>query len=492
MEDTLISIDSKYRDFIKYPNESKFTINLETIYKNIVAVKLVSLEMTNSINYISSVKGNNYITLHFPNILNDPVGVNIEIDNTQLQNIDIIISQFNSLLNHNLLIESAERYFYIFYLKEDSQIIFDFNSYVLPSILKTKFIISKGWYSIYGLNILIQNYIQSNYNARKLFIKSNPNSTGIPLDNGNFTVYSFTLNIFDRRFSNNFRVDIISQTEYNYSNITNNLINFKNFLYSFYVNDTINYIPNNTGTGILDTLLKDYLSIYYINNSTQIPGVNNYMLYTIIMNYNPDKLRVSYNNDFTGYYYTTNNWTFSNEFTNLNILLEDIPQFQIDFSNDSKNSSFNNNIINISSLKYPSIGYYLGYRLLNNSFILSPQSNGIKLSLTAFKNYNILGEDYIFLRINDWGNFDFFNQVLFSKIFLRSDLLTTNKTNNYINKEYVFKQLNNINRLDIELIDYLGNTVDLNGVDFSFTLSLRTQVNIGQKQLFEMQNYGFN
>ena len=27
MEDTIISIDSKYRDFTKYPNESKFTIN---------------------------------------------------------------------------------------------------------------------------------------------------------------------------------------------------------------------------------------------------------------------------------------------------------------------------------------------------------------------------------------------------------------------------------------------------------------------------------
>ena len=167
-------------------------------------------------------------------------------------------------------------------------------------------------------------------------------------------------------------------------------------------------------------------------------------------------------------------------FTNQNILLEDIPQFQIDFSNENKIISFNNNIMNVSSLKYPSIGYYLGYRSLNNSFVLSPINNGMKLSLTATKNYNILGEDYIFLRINDWGNFDFFNQILFSKIFLRSDLIATNKTNNYINKEYVFRQLTNISKLDIQLIDYLGNQVNLNGVDFSFTISLRTQLqNIG-------------
>jgi hypothetical protein len=62
MEDILISIDSKYRDFIKYPNESKFTLNFEKIYKNIVSAKLVSLELTNSINYISSTKNNNYVT----------------------------------------------------------------------------------------------------------------------------------------------------------------------------------------------------------------------------------------------------------------------------------------------------------------------------------------------------------------------------------------------------------------------------------------------
>jgi hypothetical protein len=491
MEDTLISIDSKYRDFTKYPNESKFTINFEKIYKNIVAVKLTSLEMTNSINYISSIKGNNYISLHFPNIINDPDGVMIEIDNTQLQNINTIISEFNSLLNFNLLDKSSERYFYIFYLNNNSQIIFDFNSNTSPPILKTPLVITKGWYSMYGLNNLIQNYVELNYNARKTFLKSNPNSSSIPLDNGNFTIYSFSLNIFDRRFNNNIRNDIISQSEYNSTNISINLVNLKNYLYSFYVNDIINYIPNINGTGILDILYKNYFSIYYQNNLNQVPELNN-VLYHIIMSYSSDKLKVSYTNDFTSYYYTTNNWNTITKFTNSNILSEDIPQFQIDFSNDSRVSSFNNNIINISNLKYPSIGYYLGYRLLNNSFVLSPIKNGLKLDLTAIKNYNLLGEDYIFLRINDWGNFDFFNQILFSKIFLRSDLTATNKTNNYINKEYVFKQLTNINRLDIELVDYLGNNVDLNGIDFSFTLSLRTQVNIGHKQLFELQNYGYN
>ena len=69
MEDTLISIDSKYRDFTKYPDESNFTFILEKIYKNIVSVKLVSLELTNSINYISSSKKNNYIFLRLQQVI---------------------------------------------------------------------------------------------------------------------------------------------------------------------------------------------------------------------------------------------------------------------------------------------------------------------------------------------------------------------------------------------------------------------------------------
>lgn len=488
MEDILISIDSKYRDFTKYPNESKFTLNFEKIYKNIVSVKLVSLELTNSINYINTIKNNNYLTLHFPNILNDPTGIKLSINDTQLQNIDTIIYDFNNLLNINLSSISPERYFYIFYLNNNTQLSFDFNLYSLPSILKTKLTLTAGWYSVYGLNLIIQNYIQINYDARKSFINSKPNYVSIPLDSGNFIIETFTLNIFDRRFNNNIRNDIFSNSSYNQNSLSSNLTTFKNNLYSFYVDDTINYIPDITKNGILDNLLKNQLSIYYFNKTITNPEINNIMLYNLSISYNSNNLKVSFINNFTDYYYTTDNWTSTIKFTNSSIALFDIPQFQIDFNTSSTQTSFNNNIINISSLNYPSIGYYLGYRIVNNSFILSPSINNCTLTLTATKNYNVLGEDYIFLRINDWGNFDFFNKILFSKIYLRSDLVTNNKTNNYTNKENVFRQLTNINKLDIELIDYLGNTVDLNGIDFSFTLVFRTQANIGQKQLYELQN----
>jgi hypothetical protein len=443
-------IDSKYRDFTKYPNESKFTLNFEKIYKNIVSIRLISLELTNSINYISPVKNNNYINLHFPNILNDPIGIKLSINNIQIYNMDSILSEFNKLLNINL---SSERYFYIFYLNNNTQISFDFDS-----ILNSKLILFTGWYSIYGLNLIIQNYIQTNYNTRK----SLNSKSFIPLDSGNFTINSFTLNIFDRRFEDNIRNDIFPDLTCNQNKLSDNIILFKNNLYSLYINDTINYIPNISGNGILDNLLDDQSSIYYINKTNTNPGTSNIMLYNLNFNYN--NLKVSFANDFTNYYYTDDDWTTIIQFNESTITISDIPQFQIDFNN--------------TSLKYLSFGYYLGYRLINNSFVLSPIINKTQLQLTAQKNYNILGEDYIFLKINDWGNFDFLNQILFSKIYLRSDLTTNNKTNNFINKEYIFRQLTTINRLDIELIDYLGNNVDLNGIDFSFTIALKTQIYI--------------
>lgn len=485
MEDTLISIDSKYRDITKYPNESKFTLNFEKIYKNIVSVKLVSLELTNSINYISLAKNNDYITLYFPNILNDPDGIVITFNDIQIQNIDNIINEFNNefnnQFNNNLLDYYPEKYFYIFYLNNNCQITFDFNIQTQPNILKTNLVLKTGWYSIYGINRIIQNYIKNNYSARQTFVRLTPNTPNIDLDNGNFIINSFTLNIYDKRFSDNIRNDIFPQNNYN----INNLQNFQNDIYSLYLSDIINYIPDINGNGILDNLIKNMNSVYFINSKNSEPESNN-ILYNLSLNYNPNTIKVSFINNFYNYYYTIDNWTTSTKFTNNNITIQDIPQYQIDFSNLSK-SIFTNNIININSLKYPSIGYYLGFRAVNNSSLLSPTIKNTQLLITGTKNYNVFGDDYIFLRINDWGNFDFFNQILFSKIFLRSELTTINKTNNFINKEYVFNQLKTINKLDIELVDYLGNTVDLNGIDFSFTLSFRTQTNIGQKQLFELQ-----
>jgi hypothetical protein len=46
------------------------------------------------------------------------------------------------------------------------------------------------------------------------------------------------------------------------------------------------------------------------------------------------------------------------------------------------------------------------------------------------------------------------------------------KLDEFYAKEYKFKQPQNVQSINIELVDYLGNTLDLRGLDFSFTLQL--------------------
>jgi hypothetical protein len=56
MESLIVNIDSRYRDYIKYPSENKFSINLGRNYKNVKAIKLLSIELNNTISYMDSIK----------------------------------------------------------------------------------------------------------------------------------------------------------------------------------------------------------------------------------------------------------------------------------------------------------------------------------------------------------------------------------------------------------------------------------------------------
>lgn len=381
MENILISIDSKYRDLIKYPNESLFIIDLDKIYKNIISVSLISLELTNSTNFTSSLKGNNYFTLHFPNKLNDPIGIKVLCEITESININNIINLINNNIKDILEI-NKNKYSYIFYLSTTTIINMNYNVQTL--------ILNIGWYSISGLILIISNFIKKNNISN---------------------IQPFDLNIFDNNFKS------IEITTNNFSSIYN----------------LIPIIDN------LNNLYNIEFSIIDITKKIQI--IN-------------DK---KYNNI--------------------------IPEFEIDF---------NTNTNNTNNHKYLSLGYYLGFRLINGNYILTPKLNDdkTKLILYATKLYNIFGDDYIFLKINDWGNFDFFNKIIFSKFYLRS-LSLIGKTNCFINREYIFNKLSTISKLDIELIDYLGNTVDLNGVDFSFTLSLKVQNKISPTQITNLNNNGY-
>ena len=590
MEEILINIDSRYRDIIQYPNEAKFRVYFEKMYKNIIAITINSLEICNCINYISVAKCNNYIIIHLPNKSSDPNGTILMLPDGLLQSIVSIKSLFNGLFtgffntNRNLQIHSfnnisfAEKYFYVFHLYEPVTVTFDFNSVLLPSSLQNKLIINKGWYSVYGLVILMQQYIQQKYNERQTYLKKNPTTPSLTppsIDSGNFALNSFILKIFDRRLRapnepfDCIRIDPILPANstknftINTNNVNNdlksNLTEIKECIYKIYINDTTTFICGSTGPisepGILDKLVNNTYEIppgyigfgspllsgskYHINNKPEAPTPDDTQIYNLSCEINLSNY-VYFRNSFTDtkcrkfYYYFVdiNNFGAStwkklngdiiiNMFSNLLLrpfLLEyqfitliqskdplyqvtleyDIADFEIDFNTNKcgeQENSITDGIINIKKLKYLSIGYYMGYRpnpsKLIDKFLINSNIDFTDRIMTAPKFFDTTGHNYIFIKINDWGYIDFFGESLMAKILLTSGLGNP-KLDDFVNQGYRFRQPININKLDIELVDYLGNTLDLNGSNFSCTIQLTNIISSDQKHIIEKEAIVFN
>ena len=557
MEEILLNIDSKYRDINLYPNESKFTYNLDKIIKNVVAAKMISMEISNTTNYVDNKKNNNYFTLYLPNKTNDPDGIKLQLGSGIYQGIKSVVDGINILFNNSVNSNKAlhnsfaEKYCYFFYLNSDLTLNFDFNSINTPVSLTKQLTIKAGWNSLYGIVLQITNYIQSKYNDRASYLIKNPNSTPIYLDYGNFILNEFYINVYDRRFRNVntamdcIRLDNVPVIYANNNNLNNNLLFLKDLIYRVYIRDTTNFVPSQVfveGNGILDNLnCNNYAipasymsygqnlnssSIYYINNNNTIPSKSSIQTYNLNISYNTDNLLVSIINLLTQsnyYYYYVNDsiQTWANDNNTINNLTDkdylyiqsfitqaeynnsafipnlnkDIPQFEIDFYTVS---SFNS-LLDNNKVSYPSLGYYLGYRPVNSSYLLSSiLINNNSVGIVATKCFNVNGNSYIFLRINDWGYIDLFNQNFFSKVQLTSSYGNTTLgygsyilSDIYVNNNYVFRQPQNIKKMDIELVDYLGNTLDLNGVDFSITLQLCQTFNTDQKATIEKQSLVF-
>ena len=580
----MINIDSRYRDIIQYPNEAKFRIYFEKMYKNIIAITINSFEICNCINYISTAKCNNYIIIHLPNKFSDPSGTILMLPDSLLQSIVSIKSIFNGLFtgffntNRNLEIHSfnnilfAEKYFYVFHLYKSVTVSFDFNEIIEPTTLQNNLIINKGWYSIYGLVILIQQYIQQKYNERQTYFKNNPTISTIPLDSGTFELINdFTLHIFDRRFrSLNTDLDCIRSDpipnksfDINTNNVNNdlksNLDELKYHIYKVYINDTTTFIcpkPISSESGILDKLVNNTYEIpagyvgfsfplmsgskYHINNKPEAPTPDDTQIYNLSCEINLSNY-VYFRNSFTDtkcrkfYYYFVDITDFSlstwkklnedniiiNMFSNLLLrpfLLEhkfitsvqsndplyqvtleyDIADFEIDFNTNKcgeQENPITDGIINIKKLKYLSIGYYMGYRpnpsKLIDKFLINSNIDFTDRIMTAPKFFDTTGHNYIFIKINDWGYIDFFGESLMAKILLTSGLGNP-KLDDFVNQGYRFRQPININKLDIELVDYLGNTLDLNGSNFSCTIQLTNIISSDQKHIIEKEAIVFN
>ena len=593
MEEILINVDSRYRDTIIYPNETKFRYTLEKSIKNVGSIKLASLEVNNSINYISSTRKNNFLKIHLPNKLNDPVGTIIQLEDGFLQLIgsinNLMNTIFEGLFNKNSSLRTkqvnrepiAEKYFYIFYLNNDLQFALDFNDPTyMPATLQNPLILKTGWYSLYGMVLQINNYITQKYNERKAFKNANINDASvINLDSGNFQFTSAAnLRIFDRRFRNVSTVVVDTKTYYqpnandciridtlnlhtniyNANNLASNLYTFKNDFYKYYLYDTTNFIFALTSSsypvlGILDKLATNsyvipagYVgagtnllgaSVYYLNNSAADPTMDSTQIYNLQATTNLTSLRASITNTFTkasgsstNYYYywqniTTGNdqsWTTSDSSnTTGNLVIKsyllaqgfitiaqyndstfkpnckkDIASFELDFNTYTDiNTILINNVIDLKSIQYQPLGYYLGFRpdmtKAADKFLVSPIWLDSDCIISAPKMFNTTGDSYIFLRINDYGYVDFFNKPMLGKILMTTGLGNP-KIDDGLGKEYRFRQPVNLQRLDIELVDYLGNTLDLNGADWSFTVEIKPYISSTQKITNEKQAIVFS
>ena len=123
--------------------------------------------------------------------------------------------------------------------------------------------------------------------------------------------------------------------------------------------------------------------------------------------------------------------------------------FSLDFTNDEL---------------YPSLGKNLGF------------SENIYTDITYLESdiqINIPTDNYLFVKINDYGAIHTIsNNLLNNKTYLSKVTLNNSADNVFISRAYKFSNPINIDKLDIELLNPYFNNINLNNINYSFTLEL--------------------
>lgn len=101
---------------------------------------------------------------------------------------------------------------------------------------------------------------------------------------------------------------------------------------------------------------------------------------------------------------------------------------------------------------------------------------------------NVIGEHYYLLQINDYGHINHNDKKYMSKIMLLNPKyeMTFDSKSRFVTKSYKFKQPTNIDKLEIKIVDYLNNVIDLKGVQFSFTIEFKVINNNVLKKYHEL------
>jgi hypothetical protein len=146
-----------------------------------------------------------------------------------------------------------------------------------------------------------------------------------------------------------------------------------------------------------------------------------------------------------------------------------------------------------SGTDYPSLGSIIGFT--SNPTIANTASS------TGTNMISELAQTYLFLRINDFGNLINKNRRYVGKIILENVKSVSNEktggvninilSNQYkfISNSIKFEQPTNIPSLNISLEDEFGNIINLNGVDWSFTLETTVITNTILKNYNEIRFY---
>jgi hypothetical protein len=160
----------------------------------------------------------------------------------------------------------------------------------------------------------------------------------------------------------------------------------------------------------------------------------------------------------------------------------------------SNNTAFN--LILGNDNKHRSLGYRLGYIFGDNNYLASNQSDSYDATTdeylyqwTADTFLNITKDEYLFVRINDYGVIYNANREknLLAKIILYDQQFIVDNGANFLTKTYKFKQPVNISKFDIELVNQFGYTVNMNFIDFSMTLEVGQIYDSG-----DYDKYNFN
>jgi hypothetical protein len=145
--------------------------------------------------------------------------------------------------------------------------------------------------------------------------------------------------------------------------------------------------------------------------------------------------------------------------------------------------------------RYPSLGYQLGFRKDEYTSSSIVNAGAAVFSITTESQLDTIGDQYLFLKLNDYGViFHDYEDIIIkdsSGVILSREkyagdknvfakiILNTNKAeqvfdngSNFLTKSYIFRQPIDLDRFNISLTDPRGNIVDMVHMDFSLTLEI--------------------